>query len=70
MINGETKMKKNVGSPDQIVRYIVGAAIIGAGIYFKTWWGLVGIVPIVTALMGVCPAYNLIGINTCKTQKK
>lgn len=70
MINGETKMKKNVGSPDQIVRYIVGAAIIGAGIYFKTWWGLVGIVPIVTAQVGVCPAYNLIGVNTCKTTKK
>jgi len=63
-------MKKNVGSPDQIVSYIIGAVIIGLGIYFKTWWGVVGIVPIVTGFMGVCPAYNLIGVNTCKTPKK
>lgn len=63
-------MKKNVGSADKIVRYILGVAIIGAGIYFKTWWGAVGIVPILTAAMGSCMAYNLIGVNTCKFDKK
>jgi hypothetical protein len=63
-------MKKNVGSSDQLFRYILGGAIIAAGLYFQTWWGLVGIVPIVTGLMGVCPAYNIIGVNTCKVPKK
>lgn len=63
-------MKKNIGSPDQLIRYIVGAAILGAGLYFKTWWGLVGIVPIVTALVGVCPAYLPFGISTIESKKK
>lgn len=63
-------MKKNVGSQDQILRYILGGVIIGAGFYFQTWWGVVGILPIVTGLMGVCPAYNLVGLNTCKITKK
>lgn len=63
-------MKKNVGSTDKIVRYVLGVAIIGAGLYFKTWWGVVGIVPILTAAMGTCMAYELIGVNTCKVAKK
>jgi len=29
------------------------------------WWGLIGIVPLATGLMGSCPAYSLIGVNTC-----
>lgn len=56
---------KNVGSIDKILRIIAGLAIIGAGVYFKSWWGAVGVVPVVTALMGWCPAYTLFGLNTC-----
>lgn len=63
-------MKKNVGSADKIFRYVVGVGIIAAGIYFKSWWGVIGIVPIVTATLGVCPAYLPFGISTCKTEKK
>ncbi len=63
-------MKKNVGSADKIVRYILGAVIIGAGIYFKTWWGLVGIIPIAVATVGVCPAYMPLGISTTDKKKK
>lgn len=59
-------MKANVGSADRIVRLVLGAAVILLGIYFKSWWGIVGIVPIVTGLMNYCPAYNLIGISTKK----
>ena len=63
-------MKKNVGSADKIFRYVVGVGIIAAGIYFKSWWGVIGIVPIVTATLGVCPAYLPFGISTCETEKK
>ena len=63
-------MKKNVGSADKIFRYVVGVGIIAAGIYFKSWWGVIGIVPIVTATLEVCPAYLPFGISTCKTEKK
>ena len=32
----------------------------------QTWWGLLGIIPIVTALVGSCPLYTLLGIKTCR----
>lgn len=58
--------KNNVGSADRVVRIVAGLAIIGAGIYFKAWWGVIGVVPLVTATMGYCPLYSPLGINTCK----
>ncbi len=61
-------MEKNVGSSDKIVRYILGAGIIGAGIYFNSWWGIVGVVPIFTALMGWCPFYVPIKLSTLKSK--
>ena len=60
---------KNVGSIDRILRIIVGIAIMGAGYYFKNWWGAIGAVPVMTALMGWCPAYTLLGIKTCPVNK-
>ena len=59
-------MACNVGKTDKIIRLILGAAIIGAGVYFNNWWGAIGIVFIATALMGWCPAYLPFGISTCK----
>ncbi len=58
-------MKANVGSIDRIIRVIAGLAILGAGYYFKSWWGLVGLVPIFTGLFRFCPAYLPFGISTC-----
>ncbi len=60
-------MKKNVGDMDKKVRIILGAVIIILGLYFQSWWGLIGLVPLATAFMGVCPAYMPFGISTCKT---
>lgn len=60
-------MKKNVGDMDKKVRIILGAVIIVLGLYFQSWWGLIGLVPLATAFMGVCPAYMPFGISTCKT---
>lgn len=62
-------MKSNVGSTDKIIRIILGVVIIAAGFYFKTWFGLVGIVPLLTAFVSFCPLYSLVGINTCKVGK-
>ncbi len=53
---------------DKVVRLVVGAAIIATGVYFQSWWGAIGAVPILTALMGRCPPYALLGINTCATR--
>ena len=59
-------MKVNVGSVDRVIRFILGAIIIILGLYFRSWWGVVGIVPIVTAALNFCPAYSLIGVSTKK----
>ncbi|MCX6954755.1 MAG: DUF2892 domain-containing protein [Verrucomicrobia bacterium] len=58
-------MKTNVGTLDRIVRTLLGLAILGAGYYFKNWLGLLGIIPILTAIVGVCPAYVPFGLSTC-----
>jgi hypothetical protein len=62
-------MKANVGSADRIIRFILGAVIIVLGFYFKNWWGVVGIVPIITSVLSFCPVYSLIGVST-KTKVK
>ena len=59
-------MKCNEGSTDRIIRAIAGVAIIGAGYYYQSWWGAIGLVPLVTAVIGWCPAYALLGLKTCK----
>ena len=57
-------MKANVGGFDRILRALLGLALLGAGLYFKSWWGLVGLVPLLTAVFRFCPAYLPIGLNT------
>ncbi len=63
-------MKTNIGSIDRALRIIVGLAVLGAGFYFKSWWGLVGLVPLLTALVRFCPLYPIVGISTCKRDQK
>jgi hypothetical protein len=58
-------MKPNVGSIDRILRIIVGLAVLGAGYYYKSWFGLIGIVPLLTATFSFCPAYLPFGLSTC-----
>ena len=62
----ECNMKCNMGKEDRIVRAILGAGIIAVGVYFQSWWGVIGIVPIITASIGWCPAYSPFAISTCK----
>lgn len=65
-------MTNNVGGIDKVLRIVVGAALI-ALTFVGPWtatlypWGLIGIVPLLTGLMGWCPAYSLFGIKTCKS---
>lgn len=61
-------MKTNMGSADRIIRAVLGLAIAAAGVYFQSWWGLVAIVPLGTALVGTCPAYLPFGLSTCRTK--
>lgn len=57
-------MKKNMGITDRWVRVVIGLAIIALGLYFKSWWGLVGIIPLATSLISTCPLYLPFGIST------
>lgn len=61
-------MTKNVGGIDRIIRIIVGLAIIGAGVFYNSLWGAVGLVPLLTALIGWCPPYAIFGINSCSVK--
>lgn len=59
-------MKCNVGTTDRVIRVVIGAGAVGAGIFFQSWWGAVGAVPLVTATLGWCPAYLPFGLSSCK----
>ncbi|TNF98240.1 MAG: DUF2892 domain-containing protein [Gammaproteobacteria bacterium] len=61
-------MKKNVGTIDRAIRTVAGIAIIGAGVFYQSWWGAIGAIPLFTAIIGWCPPYQLIGISTCATE--
>ncbi|NNE38470.1 MAG: DUF2892 domain-containing protein [Gammaproteobacteria bacterium] len=61
-------MECNIGKTDRIIRIIAGILIIGAGVYFQSWWGTIGAVPIVTAAFRWCPAYLPFGISTAKLE--
>ena len=59
-------LKRNEGSLDRVVRVALGLGLLSlVFIGPQTFWGLVGIVPLLTGLMGSCPLYTLFGWSTC-----
>jgi hypothetical protein len=62
-------MKTNVGNPDRILRIIAGIALLAWAILGGPVWAWIGIVPLATSLLGFCPLYTLLGINTCGLKK-
>ncbi len=62
-------MKLNMGSTDRVIRAVLGAAAIAAGVYFQSWFGVIGLVLLGTAAIGWCPAYLPFGISTCRTKQ-
>ncbi|MBV1707149.1 MAG: DUF2892 domain-containing protein [Hyphomicrobiales bacterium] len=65
----------NVGSVDRMARIIIGLVLLAVAYFYQTgvgMWivGIVGVVLIGTALMRTCPAYSLLGMSTCKLEKK
>ncbi len=62
-------MKKNMGSLDKNIRLIFGIAIIVLGFLFNSWWGLIGIIPILTSITSFCPFYLPLKMNTIKKDK-
>jgi len=63
-------MTRNEGTVDRVVRVVAGLVILSlAFVGPKSAWGYIGLLPIITGLVGVCPAYSLFGINTCPAKK-
>lgn len=63
-------MKTNEGSLDRIARVIAGLALIALTVTGTIGaWGWIGVVPLLTGILGVCPAYIPFGINTCPMKK-
>ena len=51
-------MEINIGSTERLLRIIAGVVIIGLGLYFQSWWGVIGLVPLLTGLFRFCPLYK------------
>lgn len=62
-------MKKNVGPQDRIIRLLLALITGMAGIYFNSWFGLLALIPMMTALISFCPLYKIIGFTTGTTKK-
>lgn len=64
-------MSKNEGNIDRVLRVILGLVLLSlVFVGPQTWWGLIGIVPLATGLVGSCPVYSILGISTCPMKSK
>jgi hypothetical protein len=62
-------MKTNIGNIERGIRVIAGLVLVVlAATGTVGWWGWLGLLPMATGLMGWCPPYALLGINTCKVK--
>ncbi|MGK2858697.1 MAG: YgaP family membrane protein [Thermoanaerobaculia bacterium] len=60
----------NEGLADRVIRVLIGVAVLSLAFFGpKTPWAYLGIIPIVTGLLGSCPAYTLLGISTCPMKR-
>lgn len=64
-------MHANVGLIDRVARVVIGLLLVAFAIPIGfpntgwNWIGWIGVIPILTAIVGICPAYSLIGLSTC-----
>ena len=66
-------MKLNVGGVDKGIRIALGIVLLSLVVLLEgsiRWIGLVGIVPLVTGLVGYCPLYSVLGVDTCPGNAK
>ncbi len=59
-------MKQNVGTFDRWIRIVLGVVMIVWGFTAGSWWGAIGLIPLITGIIGYCGLYSIFGISTCK----
>lgn len=63
-------MKINVGSVDRTLRLVAGVGLAIGGVIFESYWGLIGVVLLATAVFRFCPVYSAFRISTCKNESE
>jgi len=66
-------MRLNVGGFDKLLRIVVGLGLLALVFVLQggaRWFGLIGVVPLVTGLVGYCPLYSVLGLSTCSAKTK
>ena len=66
------QLNTNVGTADRFIRVVLGLALLSAIFLLdgkERWFGLIGILPLLTAAIKVCPLYTVLGIHTCAATK-
>ncbi|MBK7683541.1 MAG: DUF2892 domain-containing protein [Bacteroidetes bacterium] len=61
-------MKTNESSNDRVIRVFLGVAIAMFFVYHNSPWALLGLIPFITGIVGICPLYSILGINTSKVK--
>lgn len=60
----------NEGKLDRVLRVVVGLALLSlVFVGPQTLWGLIGLIPLTTGAFGFCPAYRILGLNTCPNKQ-
>ncbi|WER49920.1 DUF2892 domain-containing protein [Cupriavidus sp. WKF15] len=63
-------MQANVGTVDRVLRIVVGLVLIGLAATGRIGaWGWIGVLPLLTGIVRVCPAYSILGVKTCASSK-
>jgi hypothetical protein len=64
-------MKANVGGIDRILRIVIGLALIALTVTGTIGaWGWIGVVPVLTAALGFCPLYTVLGFQQLPGQSQ
>ena len=59
-------LQHNIGTIDRTLRIVIGLILLSLIVIGpRTWWGLVGVIPLATAILKTCPLYSLLGVSTC-----
>jgi len=69
-------MTRNIGSIDRVIRFFVGLALIAYALQLGfpatgwNWVGWIGVIPLLTAFVGSCPLYTVLGLSTCPANRR